>query len=399
MKQKYLDDLNYFLDYATQKRGKKLDKKFPNETIHLDFYFLHSKGELDNFIKKYENEHKINSDYDFYYFMKCIIKFMCGNLDAHTNITMKNDNNHYPISFLTIDNKIYVYKCSDSKYNFSELKEINGIKIKKIVDEFEKCTNFGSYSWFLVKLDYGLSTKNTLLSLPSISYNTKTIEYKTSMGIIKYEINKDYSNEFSTFNNEEIKQIIVKDNFLIIKYPCCNSEYVPNIKNIKRALRKNNIDNIILDIRGNTGGNSTLINPLIKFLERSKLNLITLVDKYVFSSGRFAAIDMKRIKSKIVGEEIGTPINCFGYISGDGITPNTKLNFNFAKVYWYLDEKTMSMKGIYTKKALHEKRKELFSPLYLKLDYTIKLTLEDYRNEGNDIMLDKCIEWLKKKDN
>lgn len=114
MKQKYLDDLNYFLDYATQKRGKKLDKKFPNETIHLDFYFLHSKGELDNFIKKYENEHKINSDYDFYYFMKCIIKFMCGNLDAHTNITMKNDNNHYPISFLTIDNKIYVYKCSDS---------------------------------------------------------------------------------------------------------------------------------------------------------------------------------------------------------------------------------------------------------------------------------------------
>ena len=65
MKQRYLEDLNYFLNCANQKRGKKLDKKFPNETIHLDFYFLHSKEELNDFIKKYENEHKINNDYDF----------------------------------------------------------------------------------------------------------------------------------------------------------------------------------------------------------------------------------------------------------------------------------------------------------------------------------------------
>lgn len=55
MKQRYLEDLNYFLNCANQKRGKKLDKKFPNETIHLDFYFLHSKEELNDFIKKYEN--------------------------------------------------------------------------------------------------------------------------------------------------------------------------------------------------------------------------------------------------------------------------------------------------------------------------------------------------------
>ena len=34
MKQRYLEDLNYFLNCANQKRGKKLDKKFPNETIH-----------------------------------------------------------------------------------------------------------------------------------------------------------------------------------------------------------------------------------------------------------------------------------------------------------------------------------------------------------------------------
>lgn len=205
MKQRYLEDLNYFLNCANQKRGKKLDKKFPNETIHLDFYFLHSKEELNDFIKKYENEHKINNDYDFYYFMKCLIKFMCGKLDAHTNISMKNNNNHYPISFLTIDNKIYIHKCNDPKYNLSELKEINGIKIEKIIDELERCINYGTYSWFLVKLDFGLSEKNTLLSLPSINSNTNTIEYKTSKGIIKYDINKDYTQDFSIFNIDKFE--------------------------------------------------------------------------------------------------------------------------------------------------------------------------------------------------
>ena len=82
------------------------------------------------------------------------------------------------------------------------------------------------------------------------------------------------------------------------------------------------------------------------FSELSYLELFTLVDRGVFSSGRFAAIEMKRIGSKIVGEEIGTPINCFGYVSGNGITPNSNIHFNFARVYWYEDNGFM--KGIYT---------------------------------------------------
>lgn len=396
MKQKYIEDLNYFLNFAEQKRGKKLDKKFPNELVHLDFYFLHNRDELNDFIKKYVNEHIINDDYDFYYFMKCVIKFMCGKLDAHTTISMKNDNNYYPIYFLATCDKIYVHKCNDNSFNFSELQEINGIKTQQIINELEKCTNYGSYPWFLTKLDFSLCNKNTLLSLPSINSDTKVIEYKTSKGIIKYDLDTDYSKEFSIFNNSEFKQLIVKDNTLIIKYPSCSSNFVPNIKNIKKILNENSIDNIILDLRGNTGGNSTLIKPLVKFLGCSKLNLTTLVDKYVFSSGRFAVIDMMKIGSKIVGEEIGTPINCFGYVSGNGTTPNTNLNFNFAKVYWYCDEKTKTMKGVYTKRALHKKEKDFFTPKYLELDYNIKLTLNDYKNNSKDMMLDKCIEWIKK---
>ena len=62
MKQRYLEDLNYFLNCANQKRGKKLDKKFPNETIHLDFYFLHSKEELNDFIDEIRKTKELEED-------------------------------------------------------------------------------------------------------------------------------------------------------------------------------------------------------------------------------------------------------------------------------------------------------------------------------------------------
>ena len=58
--------------------------------------------------------------------------------------------------------------------------------------------------------------KNTLLSLPSINSNTNTIEYKTSKGIIKYEINKDYSKELALIRKEDFKQYQIKDNILIL---------------------------------------------------------------------------------------------------------------------------------------------------------------------------------------
>ena len=44
MNKRYQEDLDYFLNFAESERGKELDKKYPNESMHLDFYFLHSKN-------------------------------------------------------------------------------------------------------------------------------------------------------------------------------------------------------------------------------------------------------------------------------------------------------------------------------------------------------------------
>ena len=225
MNERYQEDLDYFLNFAESKRGKELDKKYPNESMHLDFYFLHSKNELKDFINTFLKLHKINDDYDFYYFMNCIIKYMSGRIDAHTRIVMSNNDNAYPLSIQAINNKLYVTKCSNEKYSYSELLEINKVSIKKIIEEVEKFTSYGTPNWFLNRLHFYLNDKNILLSLPSIKNNAKYIEYKTSKGIIKYEINKDYSKELALIRKEDFKQYQIKDNILIFKYPKCPAKY------------------------------------------------------------------------------------------------------------------------------------------------------------------------------
>lgn len=382
------------MNFAESKRGKELDKKYYNESMHLDFYFLHSKKELNNFINTFLKNNKINDDYDFFYFMNCIIKYMSGHIDAHTRIIMSNNNNSYPLSIQSINNKLYVTRCSEEKYSYSELLEINNVSISKITEELEKCTSYGTTNWFFNRLHSDLNNKNILLSLPSIKNNAKYIEYKTSKGIIKYEINKDYSKELTIIRKEDFKQFQIKDNILIFKYPKCTNKFIPDIKKIKNLIHDNNINIFILDLRGNSGGKSSLIEPLIKYLKHTRLKLVTLVNKSVFSSGRMAAINMLKIGSKIVGQGIGTPINCFGYIFGNGELPNTKFTFNFSRVYWYEDKKRHIIKGIYTKKKLHKFPKSFFEPKYLEIDYYINLTIDDYKSE-KDVMLEKCCDWIK----
>ena len=64
LKEKYLQDLNYFLDYADHKRGIENDEKYPEETFHLNFYLNHSEEELYEYINQFLINNKINDDND-----------------------------------------------------------------------------------------------------------------------------------------------------------------------------------------------------------------------------------------------------------------------------------------------------------------------------------------------
>lgn len=392
LKEGYLQDLDYFLEYADSPRGKENDEQYPQESFHLNFYLNHSKEELYDYINQFLTHNNINNDYDFYYFLNCIIKYMSGFSDSHTKVR-KKDNIWFPIGFKVINNNVFIDRCFDQKMLRKRIKKINGIDINVIINEIASCTSYGTNGWLLSNIEGKLCSKNDLLSLPCmISKDGKIVFELENDEKISFDINKKYESE-TIYPKKQIKQYNVIDDMLVFKYPSSKENYKPDINKIEEIIIGSDIKKFILDLRGNSGGWSKIIEPLIEYLSNKDLELFTLVDRGVFSSGRFAAIDMKRIGSKIVGEEIGTPINCFGYVSGNGITPNSNIHFNFARVYWY--ENNGFMKGIYTKEKLKKQNKDFFEPKYLIPDIPIEINEEEYTNSLEDVFFYKCIETIK----
>lgn len=392
LKEDYLQDLNYFLEYADSPRGKENDEQYPQESFHLNFYLNHSKEDLYDYINQFLTHNNVNNDYDFYYLMNCIIKYMSGFSDSHTMVH-KNDNTWFPIRFKVVNNNVYIDRCFDEKKLKKIIKKINGVDINVIINEIANCTSYGTNGWLLSNIEGKLCSKNDLLSLPCMNSKDGKIVYELDNDEkISFDINEKY--EFETiYPKKEIEQYNVIDDMLVFKYPSCKENYKPDINKIEEIIIGSDIKKFILDLRGNSGGNSSIIEPLIKYLSNKGLDLFTIVDRGVFSSGRFAVIDMKRIGSKIVGEEIGTPINCFGYVSGNGITSNSNIHFNFARVYWYEDNGFM--KGIYTKEELKKRDKEFFEPKYLIPDIPIEINEEEYINSLEDAFFYKCIKSIK----
>lgn len=392
LKEKYLQDLNIFLEYANTPRGTENDQQYPEESFHLDFYINHSKEDLYNYINQFLAYNKVNDDYDFYYFLNSIIKYMSGFSDSHTMI-YKKDNTWFPIRFKIINNNVFIDRCFDKKMLRKKIKKINGIDIDKVLIEIMNCTSYGTNSWLLSNIEKMLSNKNDLLSLPCLHNQSGQILFKTENNeTILFDIDKKYEDQM-IYPKKDKGQYNIIDNIFVFKYPACKNDYEPDISKIRKIIKENNIKKFVLDLRGNSGGNSNIIKVLIDYLSNKELELFTIVDRGVFSSGRFAAIDMKRIGSKIIGEEIGTPINCFGYVSGNGITPNSKINFHFARVYWY--EENGFMKGIYTKDELKKQNKEFFEPKHLSIDIPIEINEEEYINSLEDVFLNRCIESIK----
>ena len=186
----------------------------------------------------------------------------------------------------------------------------------------------------------------------------------------------------------------IQDKALIFTYQSCHPYYIPVIDSLLKVLdretKNQNITKFVLDLRGNGGGASAIIKPLIEYLKNTNLELVTIVDKGVFSSGRFACVAMQMIGSKVVGEQIGTPINCFGNVLRPPVLTNTTQQPIFAKTYWYLDDDKEKMVGINEKKELLKYDKDFFKPKFLELDEEYTETLTDFVNDY-DIFLKKAL--------
>lgn len=378
MEKQYREDLEYFLEQAQNK--------------HLDFYFLHSDEEMNRYIDNYLSNNTIKNKYAFLYFMKSLIKYMSGVHDAHTAI-YDTKSIKLPIKIKCIEDNVFIDKCIDHNFQKSKIISINGIDISVIKKELEPTISYGTNSWLKAKIEGDLTNVSNLLMLPSINPDSNKIVIETTKGNLDFSCYDEVKRNVA-INQKSENNISIKNNILVYKYPKCHEYYKPNLEEIQNIINSFSIEGFILDLRGNSGGNSQIIEPLIDYLATTDLKLTALVDRHVFSSGRFAVVEMQKIGSKVVGEDIGTPINCFGYIAPGGETPNTNFTFNFAKRYWYKDKNINLMRSIHTKDELQAMPKNFFEPQYIELDKHIELTEEEYLTTNEDIVLEKTYQYM-----
>ena len=360
-----MKDLIYFLKMA--------------EENHIDFYFLHTKKELEEYIINFFNNNEVKDKYDFTYMINNIIKYMLNIYDSHTKAYINSI--WLPLDIKYIDGNLYITKCFDENYINSKIISINSIPVIKLMREYEKALCYGTPEFLEREIELGFKNASKLLILPSIT-ETNVFDFETDKGMLSVDVTKKY--DFKKSQDDKYKII---NNTLIVKYESCVEENVPNISYIDSLIKEKNITSFALDLRNNNGGNEKLLYPLIDYLKNSNLKLYTIVNKGVISSSRWNLIDMKRIGSKIIGEQIGTPLNCFGSNKMVDPTPNMGINLVFSKWYMYYDENDVQIKSIRSKEELDSMPKSIFEPKYLEIDEYIDYDVSQLKNGIDPVYL------------
>jgi len=366
---------------------KKIYEEFITkyEEINPNPWHEINKEELNRIYEDLTNKIDVNDEYNFKYFMDYIIKRLSGLSDAHTRYLRADV---IPFIFKIVDNTVLVSYPEDLKGY--ELTSISDIPINKIIDELDDVITYGTLGKKTYGIENSLPNRIKMFGLPSLRnkdemiYTFKNEEGHTLNKKItkteKYDKLPNYSK--SLFENNAKYKVV--ENTLIYNHSSVQLRFENTIEESIKQLEEENLDNInaiIIDIRGNTGGHSKLNNPLINFLKKHQdKKLICLTDYRVFSGGRFALRDLIDLGAITIGGEISTPINCFG----NNVFCNID-NHEFTVSRSYLDPCRHIQAN--TKEEYDERiTEELRVPIIFKPDIEIKQTIEDYLNDVDTVL-------------
>lgn len=364
------------------------------EDKHICFYFDKSKEETYNYIKNIILKYPVNTIWDLYYVCTSIISNTLGPYDQHTNVYPSQKD--WPSILKYIDNKLYLIESDNEKEKFKYIVKINNIDIDQLIAEYRNmlcCENEAFFIFSIESFLFGFSNMFIIKSLPSISKEDDNLSIELNDGtILNYEYNGKY--EYFKYDIKENMSFYLKDGIPIITYNRCSDED-NMMEKLVQSLSKIDISKIVIDLRYNGGGNSSIIKPLIQLLKERKSKIIMLLNEKVFSAGCFAITDLKELGGISIGTDVAMPMNSFGNL-GDGFKlPKSKLEGNYSYKYFYFDYNkcyNLCTKEDFIKFNTAE-NKHYFKPIYLKPDVYCKESIEDLKN-SKDIVLEKAIEIL-----
>ncbi|MBU5483693.1 peptidase S41 [Clostridium sp. MSJ-11] len=340
---KWVNDITY-LEEQLPKRHKNLFFKVKKEDFYRDM------NELKNKVNDYSDEEiKVQ-----------LSKIIASIGDGHTMV-YPNIETIYPLKFYWFKEGIYVVDAPEEYKNTLNLKldKINGKNISEVLELLKPIISHENSPQFKNLAGIYLTMPEILKGLNIINEDEVNMIFLDEKGKeIEVDIKPDkvenikYIGKMVEDNNNLLYlrnpyinywyEYIKEDNTLYFQYNSCSDMKEKPFKQFAKEMfdfiDKNNVEKLVIDLRHNGGGNSSIMNPFFEELEkREELNdkdkLYVVVGRKTFSSAILNALTFKnKTQATFIGEPTGGKPNHYGevkelYLDNTGITVSYSVKY------------------------------------------------------------------------
>ena len=365
---------------------------------HKNLFF--SKIEKD-FYLEIENLKGNVHNFDDYEIQIELAKIVASIGDAHTCVS-PYVRVLLPLELYWFSDRIYVIRTIPEYKDilYCKLTNINDVHMDEVINTLSLIVSYENESYLrsqlpkylpAIELLYGLEIVDEIDSIgitaEDMSGNKREVIIKPlaiaeSREKLKSNINFTEENNLPFYRKHCDKYYwfeYIKDfKTVYFKYNACRENSDKDIITFERELiefiNENAVDKLVIDLRNNFGGNSTLLDSFIEKLKicnkiNKKGNLFIIVGRETFSSALLNVFSLKEKTNAIfIGEPTGGKPNCYGEVERFSLK-------NFGLVVSYSTEYY---------KIIKDDNLPSFFP-----DINIELTIENYVNNE-----DPCLDYI-----
>ena len=314
---------------------------------------------IDYFSSTLESNHKnlfFQLPRDEFYAMTDTLKQQCDTLsdvdiilglsgilakvgDAHTCISLRcNCISILPFQFLPLSDG---YFCINAPLNYNQLvgevlESIDGMPMETVEAKLSEIIPHENESKLQQSVRSYIISPEILYSLKIIS-NNQQITYQTKSGLsVSVKCNKVYGPATHFFVGKELPYYLkdtetkywfigdTNKKLVYVQYNSCSetSNYTFREFNsdVFDEIERIGADKLVIDLRWNGGGNSTIFNPMLRSIKNNDLinrnkHLYVVIGKATFSSALLNALSLKDGTNAIlIGEPTGGKPNHYGEV-------------------------------------------------------------------------------------
>ena len=328
-----------------------------------------------------------------------IAKIAASIKDAHTSLVIPAMR-FIPFEFYWFEEGIFGVAASREykEYMHARITHINGIAIDDVIQRIAEIVPRENTSFLKAQLPKYLSSAEALygleiiddlnrveLSVEGLDGKSRNVMTDTcpSSDFHRSMFGPDLSKEsdiplYRRNRNMCFWSCYLKDeNTMYFNYNSCKDREDISVRDfcsdLMDFIKKNEVQKLIIDLRNNLGGNSSLLDPFIEGLAdnrtlNSKGRIFVILGRDTFSSALLNAYALKNKTAAIfVGEATGGKPNCYGEVEYLQLK-NSRLKIRYSTVYY---------------DVIEDDEQESFFP-----DMEYRVTFADYMEKK-----DACLEY------